>query len=78
VAAYPLPDFLDFRIFFIRDLLIGALIVTVLLLRPQGLLPEERRVSRWLERQTRGSGNLKRSGAPPPAEEEKEEGPIRN
>jgi branched-chain amino acid transport system permease protein len=60
VAAYPLPDFLDFRIFFIRDLLIGALIVTVLLLRPQGLLPEERRVSRWLERQTRGSAR------PPP------------
>lgn len=54
LKGYPLPEFLDFRIFFIREFLIGALIVIALLLRPQGLLPEERRVSAWLERKTRG------------------------
>lgn len=53
LKGYDLPEFLDFRIFFLRDLFIGTLIVTVLLLRPQGLLPEERRVSSWLERRTR-------------------------
>lgn len=51
--GYDLPGFLRFRVFFIRDFLIGALIVTVLLLRPQGLVPEERRVSIWLDRQMR-------------------------
>jgi branched-chain amino acid transport system permease protein len=53
LKGYDLPAFLDFRIFFIRDLLIGSLIVIALLLRPQGLLPEERRVSVSLERLTR-------------------------
>jgi branched-chain amino acid transport system permease protein len=42
-------DFLEIRIFYLRDLVIGALIVTVLLLRPAGLLPEERRVSLFVE-----------------------------
>ena len=45
-----LPEVLQSRIFFIRDFMLGALIVVVLLLRPQGLLPEERRVSIWVER----------------------------
>jgi hypothetical protein len=48
-----LPEALQNRIFFIRDFLLGALIITVLLLRPQGLVPEERRVSRWVERHAR-------------------------
>lgn len=51
LQGYDLPEFIKGRIFFIRDFFIGALIVGVLLLRPQGLLPEERRVSIWLERQ---------------------------
>jgi len=50
IQSYDLPDALRIRIFYIRDFVVGALIVLVLLLRPQGLLPEERRVSRWLER----------------------------
>lgn len=66
LKGYDLPDFLDFRIFFIRDLLIGSLIVAVLLLRPQGLLPEEKRVSSWLDRRVRGS----RQRAPPAAAED--------
>ncbi|MBI1886226.1 MAG: branched-chain amino acid ABC transporter permease [Chloroflexi bacterium] len=51
LLGYDLPQFLRSRIFFIRDFILGALIIAVLLLRPQGLLPEERRVSIWLERQ---------------------------
>ena len=51
--GYDLPDILRSRIFFMRDFLVGALIVIVLLLRPQGLVPEERRVSSWLDRQMR-------------------------
>ncbi len=51
--GFAIPEILQNRVFFIRDFLIGALIVSVLLLRPQGLLPEERRVSVWVDRQAR-------------------------
>ena len=60
LLGYPLPDFVKSRIFFIRDFILGALIVSVLLLRPQGLLPEERRVSIWLEREVRRVRRLDR------------------
>ncbi len=50
LLGYPLPEFIQVRIFYLRDLVLGALLVTVLLMRPQGLLPEERRVSMWVER----------------------------
>jgi branched-chain amino acid transport system permease protein len=50
LSAYNIPEFLRVRIFYFRDFAIGLLIVTVLLLQPRGLLPERRRVSRWLER----------------------------
>jgi len=53
LKGYPLPEFLDLRIFFVRDFLIGVLIVTALLLRPQGLLPEVKRVSLWVDRKAR-------------------------
>ncbi len=56
LQGYDLPTFVSSRIFFIRDFVLGALIVIVLLLRPQGLLPEERRVSIWVERHTRRRG----------------------
>ena len=52
LQTYDLPALIETRIFFIRDFAIGALIVLALLLRPRGLLPEERRVSLWLERLT--------------------------
>ena len=69
IQGYDIPTVLSSRIFFIRDFLLGALIVIVLLLRPRGLLPEERRVSIWVERHTR---RLRRSG---PAEAEPAEFP---
>jgi branched-chain amino acid transport system permease protein len=53
LQGYPLPIVISSRIFFIRDFILGSLIVVVLLLRPQGLLPEERRVSIWVERQAK-------------------------
>ncbi len=43
-----LPDALGTRVFQLRQMLIGLVIVTFLLLRPQGLLPEEKTVSRHL------------------------------
>lgn len=42
-------EFLELRMSFIRDFVVGALIVIVLLLRPAGLLPEERRVSLFMQ-----------------------------
>jgi branched-chain amino acid transport system permease protein len=63
IQGYDIPTALSSRIFFIRDFVLGALIVIVLLLRPQGLLPEERRVSIWVERHTRRRRGLER--APP-------------
>ena len=54
LQSYDLPAAISStRIAALRDMLIGALIVTVLLLRPQGLLPEERQVSSWLDRRLR-------------------------
>lgn len=50
IQGYDLPDIIRTRVFFLRDFVLGALIVVMLLLRPQGLLPERPRVSRWLER----------------------------
>jgi branched-chain amino acid transport system permease protein len=58
--GYDLPEVVRSRIFFIRDFVVGALIVAVLLLRPQGLFPEERRVSIWLDRQMRRQRRLPR------------------
>jgi branched-chain amino acid transport system permease protein len=63
IQGYDIPTAISGRIFFIRDFMLGALIVIVLLLRPQGLMPEERRVSIWVERHTRRRRGLER--APP-------------
>ena len=49
-----LPDALGTRVFQLRQMLIGLVIVAFLLLRPQGLLPEERTVSRHLRAGGRG------------------------
>jgi branched-chain amino acid transport system permease protein len=72
LQGYDLPDVVKSRIFFVRDLLIGGLIVSVLLLRPQGLLPQERRVSIWAEREVRRVTRLRpqreASGADPPVD----------
>jgi branched-chain amino acid transport system permease protein len=44
-------EFLELRMSHIRDFVVGALIVSVLLLRPAGLLPEERRISLFIGRE---------------------------
>ena len=51
--AQRMPDFLEVRVFYFRLMFIGMLIVGVLLLRPNGILGEERRVSIFVERQAR-------------------------
>jgi ABC-type branched-subunit amino acid transport system permease subunit len=48
-----LPDFLGSHVFSLRQFAIGLMIVLVLLLRPQGLFPEETRVSRFVRSPTR-------------------------
>jgi branched-chain amino acid transport system permease protein len=58
--GYDMPGAIQSRIFFIRDFLIGFMLVLVLLVRPQGLIPEERRVSLWLDRK------MRRAKPPPP------------
>lgn len=50
IQGYDLPSFVESRIFYVRDFLVGAIIVGMLLLAPRGLLPETARVSRWLDR----------------------------
>ncbi|MGE3798190.1 MAG: hypothetical protein AB7G88_10125, partial [Thermomicrobiales bacterium] len=49
LQGYDLPDIIQTRIFYVRDFLVGAIIVVVLLVSPLGLLPERARVSRWLD-----------------------------
>jgi branched-chain amino acid transport system permease protein len=70
LQGYDLPDYISqTRISATRDVLIGALIVIVLLLRPQGLLPEERTVSVWMDRlvrRARRRDRLKLDPSPPP------------
>ncbi len=56
-----LPDWLGSRVFQVRQLLIGILIVVFLLWRPQGLLAERDRVSRFVSRgpqESSGSGAI--------------------
>ncbi len=49
LQGYDLPEFISTRIPHLRDTLIGLTIVAVLLLNPRGLIPEQARVSRWLD-----------------------------
>lgn len=50
LQGYDLPAFIATRIPHLRDTLVGLTIVAVLLLNPRGLIPEQARVSRWLDR----------------------------
>jgi branched-chain amino acid transport system permease protein len=67
LQGYSLPDWISTtRISAFRDFTVGALIVIVLLFRPQGLLPEEARVSIWVERYVGRRGKrAPRGGANP-------------
>ncbi|TMG03679.1 MAG: branched-chain amino acid ABC transporter permease [Chloroflexi bacterium] len=49
--SYDLPDLVETRMPYVRELVLGTLIVAVLLVRPAGLLPQRRQVSVWVERQ---------------------------
>jgi branched-chain amino acid transport system permease protein len=59
-----LPEALEARTSYIRDLLIGLLIIVVLLLRPHGLMGEERRVSLFAEQEEQEEQETPRMGAP--------------
>ena len=62
-----LPDFLGTRVFQLREFAIGFLIVSFLLFRPRGLLPEEVRVSRFVrEHPDRETGRHGATGATGP------------
>jgi branched-chain amino acid transport system permease protein len=50
IQGYDLPELVAGRVSYLRDFLVGAIIVIVLLTNPKGLLPEQARVSRWLDR----------------------------
>ncbi|MDF3040584.1 MAG: inner-rane translocator [Thermomicrobiales bacterium] len=50
LQGFDLPTFIEGRIPHLRDTLVGVIIVAVLLLNPRGLVPEQARVSRWLDR----------------------------
>jgi branched-chain amino acid transport system permease protein len=63
LATLPLPDELVSRIPFLRYVLLGVFFIAMLNLRPAGLLPEERRVSRWVERLAAKSQGTSASGA---------------
>jgi len=62
LQGYDLGIAIETRLPYFRDLAVGTLIVVVLLLRPQGLLPQERRVSIWVDRRVRA---LRRVGSAP-------------
>ena len=64
IQGYHLGDTIQSRMPYFRDMVLGALIVGVLLLRPAGLLPQERRVSLWVERTVKRM----RSERPPPGQ----------
>ena len=64
MQGYELGDIIESRMPFIRGLLLGVAIVGVLLIRPLGLLPQERRVSAWVERRVK----KERSTPAPPVE----------
>jgi branched-chain amino acid transport system permease protein len=51
------------RVPHLRDTLVGLTIVLVLLINPRGLLPEQARVSRWLDRRVRVMRRGERQGA---------------
>ncbi|MEO6197788.1 MAG: branched-chain amino acid ABC transporter permease [Dehalococcoidia bacterium] len=53
IQGYDLGDALLIRVPYIREFVLGLLIVLVVLFRPTGLLPQEPRVSIWVERRVR-------------------------
>ena len=50
IQGYDLPEIFQGRIPYLRDMLVGLIIVSVLLINPRGLFPERAQVSRWLDK----------------------------
>lgn len=65
LLADELPGLLRERVFYLRLLFIGLLIVGALLLRPNGVLGEERQVSIFVERQARREARKARAPSGP-------------
>jgi branched-chain amino acid transport system permease protein len=53
MSGYDLGPAIESRIPYIREFFLGTLIVLTILFRPAGLIPQERRVSIWVERRVR-------------------------
>jgi branched-chain amino acid transport system permease protein len=68
IQSYDMPDMLQVRVPFFRDMILGLLIVLVLLFMPKGLIPERARVSIWAERALRGMREKNPRGPAPPSE----------
>ena len=64
LQGYDLPPVLADRVPHLRDTLVGLTIVLVLLVNPRGLVPEQARVSRWLDRRVRTMKRAEREAAP--------------
>jgi branched-chain amino acid transport system permease protein len=62
LQGYDLPAFIAGRIPHLRDALVGLTIVAVLLLNPRGLIPEQARVSRWLDRRVASMRHTEAAG----------------
>lgn len=65
ISGYELGSTIESRIPYIREFVLGVLIVAVLLFRPTGLIPQEPRVSIWVERRVR---QMRAEGTSEPAE----------
>jgi branched-chain amino acid transport system permease protein len=67
IASFSLPDVIDSRIPYIRLTFLGVFFIVMLVLRPQGLISEQQRVSRWLGRLGRlGSDHVAGAGEATP------------
>jgi branched-chain amino acid transport system permease protein len=64
LQGYDLGDTIQSRMPYMREMVLGGLIIGVLLLRPTGLLPQDRRVSLWVERSVK---RLRRELPPEPS-----------
>ncbi|MEA2622922.1 MAG: branched-chain amino acid transport system permease protein [Chloroflexota bacterium] len=64
LTSYPMPEEISSRIPFVRFVLLGVFFVATLLVRPQGLVPEDRRVSRWVQRTVGRGGPLSTPAEP--------------
>ncbi len=67
LQGFALPPFVADRVPHLRDTLVGLTIVLVLLFNPRGLIPEQARVSRWLDRRVAALRRQERVPAPPTA-----------